>query len=859
MTHPRYVCIHGHFYQPPRENPWLGAVEAQDSAAPFHDWNERITAECYAPNSAARVLDGQGRIERIVDNYRRISFNLGPTLLSWLDQHRPDVHRAVVESDHASRQAHRGHGSALAQPYNHMIMPLANARDRRTQIAWGVRDFERRFGRRPEGMWLPETAVDLATLDDLSVAGIAFTILAPHQAARVRPLTDPAGATWETVGSGVDPTMPYRVSLPSGRTIVVFFYDGPISRAVAFEQLLTDGLRLSGRLLGSASERLDRPQLLHIATDGESYGHHHRFGDMALAVALDDLERRDDVRLTNYGEFLELFPPTHEAEIAENTSWSCAHGIERWRSDCGCNGGGPSGHGGWHQRWRGGLRATFDWLRDTLAGPYERELSLLVDDPWLARDDYIDVVLERSEAAIGAFFERHASRSLTGIEVVRALHLLELQRFLVLMYTSCGWFFDEVSGIETTQVLRYAGCAVQLAEDTLGLRPGLEAELRERLAAVPGNLAELPNAAIVYDRFIAPARVDLVRVGANYAVTTLFPNGSTGPNAHAPISHGVVQPPAPNGARADVRPTERTSRSGLAGLFDGSAGTALMYQFEIDRLDHRIIHAGRARVAIGRVRVVSGTTRESTTLSYGLLHLGDHSLTGGARPSPGPAAYDDMVADVSAAFQQADVPGTIRALDRHFAGFPLSLNSLFRDLRRRVVDDVLAATLAETEAVHRSLYDDQAPLLRFLASLSVPLPASLRATAELVVAADLRRALHPVRIDPAEVQRLLDEAHDLGLVLPADTLAFTASATLSDLASHLEDAPHSPAVQAELARAVDATARLPFPVERWSAQNVVNRWLGDTVPPDPALVALAESLGFAPQIAASPTRSASSR
>ncbi len=834
MTEPRYVCIHGHFYQPPRENPWLGAVEAEDSAAPYHDWNERIAAECYAPNTAARVLDGQGRIVRIVDNYRRISFNLGPTLLSWLEQHRVDVYRAVLESDRASRELHGGHGSALAQPYNHMIMPLANARDRQSQIAWGVRDFERRFGRRPEGMWLPETAVDTATLDDLAAAGIKFTVLAPHQAARVRAASTPASA-WESVGAAVDPTMPYTVNLPSGRTIVVFFYDGPISRAVAFEQLLADGLRLSGRILGSASDRAERPQLLHIATDGESYGHHHRFGDMALAVALDDIDKRPDVHLTNYGEFLELFPPTHEAEIVEATSWSCAHGIERWRNDCGCNSG---GHGDWNQRWRAGLRATFDWLRDSLAGPYEREISLLVRDPWAARDEYIDVVLDRSSTAIGAFFERHAPRPLTEDQIVHALQLLELQRFLLLMYTSCGWFFDEVSGIETTQVLRYAGCAVQLAEDTLALRPGLEAEFRERLGRVPGNLPELATAEVVYDRLVAPARVDLVRVGANFAVTTLFPNGRGTGAERPPVD--AVEAGANGGTRrpSALSPFEST-------LFEGYATAAWLYQFEIHRLDHRITHAGRARLAIGRVRVVSSTTRESEEVTYGILHLGDHALTGGARPSPGPAAYEAMAADVGAAFHQADVPGTIRALDRHFAGFSLSLNSLFRDLRRRTVDDVLAATLAETEAVHRSLYDDQAPLLRFLVSLNVPLPAGLQATAELVVAADLRRALHPVRIDPAEIERLLNEARDLGLTLPADTLAFTATTTLADLARQLESAPHSPAVQAELARAVEAVSRLPFPVERWSAQNIVDRWLGDSSPPDPALVALAEALGFA--------------
>ncbi|MEK7657276.1 MAG: glycoside hydrolase, partial [Elusimicrobiota bacterium] len=275
----RFVCIHGHFYQPPRENPWLEEVEVEDSAHPYHDWNERITAECYAPNSASRILDERGRILRIVNNYSRISFNFGPTLLSWLERKRPETYRAVLDADQESLSLFSGHGSALAQPYGHMIMPLASARDKRTQVAWGLRDFESRFGRKPEGMWLPETAVDLATLEELARAGILFTVLAPHQARRWRP----QGETSWAGPSGIDPSRPYRVALPSGASIAVFFYDGPMARAVAFEGLLSNGEEFARRLCGAFSSGAPGPQLVHIATDGETYGHHHRFGDMALA------------------------------------------------------------------------------------------------------------------------------------------------------------------------------------------------------------------------------------------------------------------------------------------------------------------------------------------------------------------------------------------------------------------------------------------------------------------------------------------------------------------------------------------------------------------------------------------------
>ncbi|HEY2321618.1 MAG TPA: glycoside hydrolase, partial [Thermoanaerobaculia bacterium] len=327
MPDARFIAVHGHFYQPPRENPWLEAVETQDTAHPYHDWNERITFECYAPNASARILDDSDRILRIVNNYATMSFNFGPTLLSWLEVHAPETYAAIIDADRASRARFSGHGSAIAQAYNHIIMPLANARDRRTQVQWGIRDFEHRFGRKPEGMWLPETAVDTDTLEVLAAAGIRFTILEPGQARE----------------AGIDPTMAYRCNLPSGRSIAIFFYDGPISRAVAFENLLARGEFLANRLAGAFDPSRTHDQLVNIATDGETYGHHHRYGDMALAYALHYIEERELATLTNYGEYLEKHPPVHEVEIRENTAWSCAHGVERWRSDCGCSTGGQAG------------------------------------------------------------------------------------------------------------------------------------------------------------------------------------------------------------------------------------------------------------------------------------------------------------------------------------------------------------------------------------------------------------------------------------------------------------------------------------------------------------------------------------
>ena len=456
----RYICIHGHFYQPPRENPWLEDIEVQDSAYPYHDWNERINAECYAPNTVSRILDGENRIVKLPNNYAKISFNFGPTLLAWMQLKAPKTYEAILAADRMSQKNFSGHGSALAQAYNHMIMPLANRRDKYTQVLWGIRDFEARFGRSPEGMWLPETAVDLETLDIMAALGIQFTILAPHQAKRIR-LVDQE--TWVDVSRGsIDPTMAYEINLPSGRRIAAFFYDGPISRAVAFEGLLKRGEDLALRLTSAFSAESPFPQLVHIATDGETYGHHQPNGDMALTYALQYIESQKLARLTNYGEYLEKHTPIFEVEILENTSWSCAHGVARWTADCGCNSG---GHPGWNQAWRAPLREALDWLRDTLAPLFEEKAGDLLKDPWAARDDYIRVILDRTPENMDNFLRRHAAVELSDQEKVTVLKLLGVQRCALLMYTSCGWFFDELSGIETVQVIHYASRAISLMEE----------------------------------------------------------------------------------------------------------------------------------------------------------------------------------------------------------------------------------------------------------------------------------------------------------------------------------------------------------------------------------------------------------
>jgi alpha-amylase/alpha-mannosidase (GH57 family) len=476
----RFLCIHGHFYQPPRENPWTGKVEREASAAPYHDWNERIAAECYGPNA---------------DNYSRISFNFGPTLLSWLESSAPEVYRAILRADRESRYRFCGHGSAMAQAYGHMILPLARPRDQRTQVLWGIRDFEHRFGRATEGMWLPETAVDSETLEMLSGAGIKFTILSAHQALEWREMGQ---ERWEEAG-GLDTRRPYEINLPSGGRIGLFFYDGPASHAVAFGGL-AGGAENLARVLRERFAGGDTPQIVSVATDGETYGHHYRGGDRVLSELLSRIEQGGDVRLTNYAEYLADHPPRHEVRIRERTSWSCAHGVGRWKEECGCSTG---DHTGWRQAWREPLRQALDSLRDALDAIFERRGRELFRDPWAARDDSIDLVLSGAAGAEG-FLERHAARRLEAGETSRALALLEMERCGMAMFTSCGWFFDDPSGLETRQVLRYAARAIAIAEGLSG--ESLEESFLGRLEAAPSNDPAAGNARRIYEEDRPDAR-----------------------------------------------------------------------------------------------------------------------------------------------------------------------------------------------------------------------------------------------------------------------------------------------------------------------------------------------------------------
>jgi alpha-amylase/alpha-mannosidase (GH57 family) len=761
----RYVCVHFHSYQPPRENAWLEAVELQDSAAPFHDWNARITAECYAPNGASRILDGDGRIEQIVNNYARISYNIGPTLLTWLESEAPQVYETVRDADRESQELFDGHGSAVAQAYNHMILPLANTRDKYTQIWWGIEDFRRRFGRDPVGMWMPEAAVDVESLDIMAEFGIEFTILSPFQAHQVREIGE---EEWTDVTGGeVDPTRPYLVNLPSGRTINVFFYDGPISQAVAFEGLLSSGEAFADRLMSGFDDSRDWPQILHIATDGESYGHHHRHGEMALSYALHMVEQNEDVELINYAAYLARHETTHETMVYDDSSWSCVHGVERWRANCGCNSGGRPE---WNQEWRKPLRESLDWLRDKLAGYYETEGGKFLKDPWAARDEYIHVIFDRSNT--DDFLAKHATKEVEGDDRIRVLKLLEMQRYAMLMFTSCGWFFDELSGIETVQVIQYAGRAVQLAQDLFD--EDVEEQFLERLSEAQSNIPEHGNGRDIFNKMVRPAMVGLEDIGAHFAISSLFEDYED---------------------ETDV------------------------FAYTAELLDSERAYAGRASFHAGRVRMSSSITGETEDLAFGVAHFGDHNLLGGVRPYRSVQTYEALKHELAEHFNRAEFPEIVRAIDRHFESHNYSIRSLYRDEQRKILNIILDSSLEQAAAAYSHLHEDHAALMHFLSDIGAPLPDAFEMTSEFVLNTRLRAVFSDPEANLDEIGVLLDEVKQWDIQLDQEELAYVLSQTIDQIATNFEEEPENEEQLDRLYSFVEVAVQLPFEVNLWRAQN----------------------------------------
>lgn len=697
----KYICIHGHFYQPPRENAWLEVIEVQDSAHPYHDWNERITAECYAPNAASRILES-GVIKKIVNNYSRISFNFGPTLLSWLEHYDVETYEAILEADRESLKIFNGHGSALAQVYNHIIMPLANYRDKKTQIIWGIRDFESRFGREPEGMWLAETAVDTETLELLAEHKIKFTILAPRQAKAFRKKGE---STWQPVGSsGINTRKAYAINLPSGKSITVFFYNGEISQDVAFNGLLTDGEKFSYALRHAFDSADNGPQLVHIATDGETYGHHHKHGDMALAFCLDHIHRLKNNHLMNYGQFLERFPAEYEAQIHESSSWSCVHGVERWRTDCGCNSG---GNPGWDQRWRQPLRDALDWLRDIIDTVYEKEAAAIVRDPWHARDEYIHVIFRRNDDTIQKFLRDHCIKK---VEYKTVLRMMEMQRHALLMYTSCGWFFDEVSGIETVQILQYACRTLQLLNQLTGM--DYEEEFIRKLERAPSNVEAYGNAGEVYRKFVMPAKTNLQRVGMHYAVASLFEDEPE----NTPIFNYTTS-----------------------------------NEFFIRKV------AGEQKLVLGITKVKSKVTYSEKQFAFAVIYMGKHNIIGSISLNMAHEDFESMKFRALSAFDEGRLGDVIGIMQAYFGPEKYTLWQLFKDEKRKVLDMITLQSMHELEDSLRRIYNRDYPLVNALSNNDIPIPRAYTTTFEYILNADLINCFQPDRINVKEIQRIMGE------------------------------------------------------------------------------------------------------
>jgi alpha-amylase/alpha-mannosidase (GH57 family) len=741
---PRYVCVHGHFYQPPRENPWLEFIEIQESASPWHDWNERVTSECYSRNAASRILDGSGDIRKICNNYSRMSFDMGPTLLSWMESEAPLCYHNILKADRIGVQRFSGHGPALAQVYSHVIMPLANRRDKETQVKWGVADFKSRFGRMPEGMWLAETAVDTETLEILAENGIRFTILAPRQADSIRFLEDAQDAWRDVKGEKIDTSMAYRCDLPSGKRIAIFFYDGYISQAIAFQGLLNDGGVFASRLL-DAQPNTNRSTLSHVATDGESYGHHHDHGDMALAYCLESIDSGYDAQVTIYGEFLEHNPPQYAVRIVENSSWSCVHGVERWKADCGCSNGTP----GYHQKWRAPLRGALDWLRDKLIMQFEHEGAKLLKDPWKARNDYIAVLLDRSRPSVERWLAQRSVRPLTPEESVRALKLLESQRCAMLMYTSCAWFFDDIAGLECTQILRYAARAIDLMYELTGLN--FEMEFLRLLEKAPGNVPELLNGKQVYEEQVKPSRVSFERLAAHYGMAALFPD--------LPLELKGCW--------------SLTGKTTSVGGYGGSGKSSQAF-------------------AAGEVEAVNEVTWEKKEFAFAANYRGGVSAVCGVAPR-------EELGDAGALQEIFSAPHDEKIAKR-FGRNIFSIRNILSDVQRTLLGKLLKRDTEIIENNLRAVVHDYDDLFEYLTSLGVKAPAIIGASAAIVLTADAIHGLETDTPDIESIRRHMERARQWNIPLDNEQIGFAVSTWLTRQTHKIHDAPTN---SAEIERTCD--------------------------------------------------------
>ncbi len=822
-----FAVIHGHFYQPPRENPWLGVIEREESASPFHDWNERIAFECYRPNAYARIVDGQGKILDLFNNYSFLSFNFGPTLLNWIERQRPLIYKKIIEADRESLRR-LGHGNAIAQVYDHLILPLAHSKDQETEVRWGIAEFERHFRRKPEAMWLPETAVNYDTLRVLVQHGMRYLILSPYQALRVRPF---GGKKWTNVSQGkIDTTQPYRCFLKdeSGRKrldeyIDLFFYDGVISKEIAFGELLNDGDRFSKRFAQAYHPSKKGPQLIHVSTDGETYGHHKKFGEMALAFALSRGLPSRGFEILNYGAFLKRFPPIEEVEIdegphGEGSAWSCSHGLGRWKEDCGCSTGGKAG---WNQKWRKPLREALNRLRDDLAMLFEREGEKIFQNPWEARNGYIEVIMHRSPEKIDLFFERYGRPDLNGKGRIEGLKLLEMQRHALRMFTSCGWFFADLAGLETQLILQHAARAIHYAEEFSDQE--MEKRFLEVLAQARSNDPSLGNGLQIYQRWIKPKQVSLEQVVNHYAVSSLFDDG-------------------------------RQARK--------------LFSFQVETIDQERLEGKDRSLLIGKVRVLPEIIPEPSVFLFGLSYSKEAFVQNWIAEDRGGVDFQAFKRRTREGFKEGE--GELKETLTSLLGKRIfTIHDLFRENREEIFRHLIQKEIGDLSEVYEGIFNRAVPVIDLVTREGMAIPYEIRMAAEICLSHrlfqeirawknDVTSPLHRRRID-----QIIEDATRYGCRLYRAEPLSLLNGLLREKMDFLRKKKYSELLDQEaciqeIVVLLDCSKKWGFDLDLWEAQDLMDEILIESIKaleeslwgagiPKPfshLLITLAEKLNF---------------
>ncbi|MBM4338668.1 MAG: DUF3536 domain-containing protein [Deltaproteobacteria bacterium] len=822
-----FVAIHGHFYQPPRENPWLESIEREESAHPFHDWNERIAFECYRPNAYARIVDDQGKILDILNNYSFLSFNFGPTLLSWIERQKPLIYQRILEAD---RESHRrlGHGNAIAQVYDHLIMPLANERDQETEVRWGIADFERRFHRKPEAMWLPETAVNYSTLKTLIQCGMRYLILSPFQALRVRPL---GSRKWTDVTQGkVDTTQPYRCFLRdrSGKrmedqSIDIFFYDGVISKEIAFGELLKDGDRFCQRFAQVFGRGKKRPQLIHVSTDGETYGHHKKFGEMALAYALSKGLSGQGFEVLNYGAFLKRFPPVDEVEIdegprGEGSAWSCSHGVGRWKEDCGCSTGSQAG---WNQKWRTPLREALNLLKDDLDVLFEKEGEKVFHDPWEARNGYIEVITDRSSPSISKFFEHYGCQGLNETGRIKGLKLLEMERHGLRMFTSCGWFFADLAGLETILILEHAARAIQYAEECSNQE--IEKRFLKVLAEGRSNRPQMGDGLQIYERLLKHKQISLEQVVNHYA---------------------------------------------LSSLLDGEPKKKRIFSLQLETIDQERMEREGRHLFLGKVKVVSDIIPEPKEFLFGLIFSEKKLFQSWVSEDKGTLDFNTLKQRGVEEFEQGEerLKETLTSLlgDRIF-----TIRDVIKEEREEIFQKLILNEIGEPAWIYAEIYERTKSTMEILAGEGVEIPREIRMAAEIALSHRLFQKVEGLRRDcksaiaRGAIDQIIEESKRYGCQLRKEESISVLSQLLREKMEFLRGKQYADlSVREELVLEIitllDSAKKWGFSLDLWEAQDLMDgildgclksleeSWWGEGVQkPFPSnLITLADKLHF---------------